>query len=563
MMHPKRIHRPEIAMVSTTLDNLNEGMLREFLKINPDAATSFGIHEPYDWQLPHGGFKRYQYTRVLLNSWYAKAEEIAQSEELSVEQKLSVKALRSEKEILQFSLEEYPHWKMNPDALETPGGLLFIMLTREYAPYDQRVSAMCSRITRLPKHLKEFRTRFQNSKPVHVWTEMAITSLEQFPNFLKFIEASSKGRISDSLMEDLTKSISTTEVELRDHMDWLKQMREGSTKKFAMGKKKFAKLMKIRGLGLTPDKMLALGEKHLKEFKEERARVAEKIAPGKGVTGAAEIVRAKSPKTFEDALKATEDSMNKAKQFIVDHDLATIDPGARLRVLETPAFMAPLTPYAALYMPSKFDKSQEGTYIVTRPKESKDLGSHLNYASIINTAVHEAYPGHFHQGVMSNKKHWMLQMAGSGGGDVAASATETVEGWAHYCEKMMFDHGYEATDDAEFEMLNGAIWRACRIIADVKLAQGETTIEEMVEWMTKETGMARNAMEDEVKRYSHTPGQALSYMIGRHLILELRKDLESKLGKKFNEKKFHDIVAGYGYLPFDLVKEVVALELGA
>jgi hypothetical protein len=87
MMHPKRIHRPEIAMVSTTLDNLNEGMLREFLKINPDAATSFGIHEPYDWQLPHGGFKRYQYTRVLLNSWYAKAEEIAQSEELSVEQK--------------------------------------------------------------------------------------------------------------------------------------------------------------------------------------------------------------------------------------------------------------------------------------------------------------------------------------------------------------------------------------------------------------------------------------------------------------------------------------------
>jgi uncharacterized protein (DUF885 family) len=75
--------------------------------------------------------------------------------------------------------------------------------------------------------------------------------------------------------------------------------------------------------------------------------------------------------------------------------------------------------------------------------------------------------------------------------------------------------------------------------------------------------MARNAMEDEVKRYSHTPGQALSYMIGRHLVLDLRKDLESKLGKKFDEKKFHDIVAGYGNLPFNLIKEVVTLELGA
>jgi len=75
--------------------------------------------------------------------------------------------------------------------------------------------------------------------------------------------------------------------------------------------------------------------------------------------------------------------------------------------------------------------------------------------------------------------------------------------------------------------------------------------------------MARNAMEDEVKRYSHTPGQALSYMIGRHLVLDLRKDLESKLGKKFDEKKFHDIVAGYGNLPFKIIKEVVTLELGA
>jgi len=550
-------------MVSTTLDNLNEGMLKEFLKINPDAATVLGIHEPYDWQLPHGGFKRYEYTRALLNSWFAKASEIAESEELSIEQKLSVEALRSLKEILQFSLEDYPHWKMNPDALETPGGILFIMLTREYAPYDQRVSAICSQVSRLPKHLDEFRSRFRNSKPVRVWTEMAISSLEQFPGFLKFIEASSKGRISDSLMEDLTKSINTAEGAFRDHMDWLKQMLEGSTKKFAMGKKKFAKMIKTRGLGLTPDKMLALGEKYLKEFKEERARVAEKIAPGKGVTGAAEIVSSKSPKTFEGALKATEDAMNKAKRFIIEHDLATVDPNAKLEVLETPAFMASLLPYAALYSPFKFDKIQQGTYIVTRPKNPKDLGSHLNYAAIVNTAVHEAYPGHFHQGVMSNTKHWMLQMAGSGGGDIAALATETVEGWAHYCEKMMFDHGFEATDDAEFEMLNGAIWRACRIIADIKLAQGEATIEEMVEWMTKETGMARNAMEDEVKRYSHTPGQALSYMIGRHLVLDLRKDLEIKLGKKFDEKKFHDIVAGYGNLPFNLIKEVVTLELGA
>jgi hypothetical protein len=549
-------------MTSQKFDEYNEQMLKEFLNINPDAATVLGIHEPYDWQLPHGGFKKHEDNQKLFASWYKKAQEIAASEDLSLEQRISVKALKYTVDLYQFSMDDYPHWKMNPDAIQTPGGLLFMMLTRDYAPYDHRVSAMCSRLMRLPKYLKEFESRFDDSKPVLEWTRMAIVSVEQFPDFLRFIEKTSKGRVSDSLMEDLSRSIGEAEAAVNEHLNWLRQLLDKPGKKFPMGKKKFAKLMKIRDLGLTPEKTLALGEKYLKEFKDERERVAERIAPGEGVHGATRIVRSKCPKTFEQALTATENEMNTAKKFIMENDLATVDPVAKLKVIETPAFMAPLLPYAALFMPSKFDKLQEGAYVVTRPKDPNDLGSHLNYASITNTAVHEAYPGHFHQGVQSNKKHWMLQMAGSGG-DIESFATETVEGWAHYCEKMMFDHGYEATDEAAFELLNGAIWRACRIIADVKLAQGEATIEEMTELMTRETGMARSAMEDEVKRYSHTPGQALSYMIGRHLLLGLRKELEEKMGPKFDEKKFHDLVAGYGFLPFSLVKEIVTSELQA
>jgi hypothetical protein len=549
-------------MASKTFDELNEARLKEFLRINPDVGTFLGLHEPYDWQLPHGGFKKYDETRSFLKSWYTEASGVAKQEELTMEQMLSLKSLKTAIEVLQFSLDEYPHWKMNPDALEIPGGLLFIMLTRDYAPFDHRVSAMCSRIGRIPKHLEEFRTRFNGSKPVRAWTKMAIETAEEFPGFLSVIKESSQGRVSQSLYEDLAKNVSACEDGLKVHLDWLNGLIKNSIDDFAMGKKKFAKMIKIRKLGLTPSEMLKLGEKYLREFKSERERVAEKIAPGRGVDGAAEIVRANCSATFEDALKATEDVMNRAKQFIIDHDLATVYPDAKLGVVETPAFMAPMLPYAAIYEPSIFDKNQEGTYIVTRPKDPKDLGSHLNYASIVNTAVHEAYPGHFLQSVASNKKPWMFLLAAIGGPDTIASTPETHEGWAHYCEKMMFDHGFEANDAAEFEMLNGAIWRACRIIADIKLAQGETTIEEMVEWMTKETGMARQPMEGEVNRYSHTPGQALSYMIGRHLMLELRADLEAKLGEKFSEKRFHDAVMDYGALPFDLLKEAVATELG-
>ena len=537
-------------------------MLHEYLKINPDSATELGIHVPFDWQLPDGGFKKLEDTRNLLNFWYTTVQALAASEELSLEQKISIKTLKFAIDFHEFSLVDYPHWKMNPNAIDMPGALLFIMLTRDYAPFDYRISAITSRLMRLPKYLKEFESRFQDSKPVKEWTKMAITSTEQFPDFLRFIEETAKGGVHESLMEDLAKSVRAAEAAVKEHLNWLNGLLEQPGVKFSMGKRKFTKLMKMRGLGLTPEQILALGEKYLKEFKDERARVAERIAPGRGIEGATEIVRAHCGATFEEALKMTEDEMNKAKKFIMDHNLATIDPDARLKIVETPPFMAPLLPYAALFMPAMFDKVPEGAYIVTRPKDPRDISSHLNHAAIINTAVHEAYPGHFHQGVASNKKHWMLQMAGGADVDIASVATETVEGWAHYCEKMMFDHGYEATDEAAFEMLNGAIWRACRIIADVKLAQGEATLQEMADWIVKETGMAQGATEDEVKRYSHTPGQALSYMIGRHLILDFRKDLETKLGGRFDEKRFHDLVASYGFLPFPLMREAVTSELG-
>ncbi len=556
--------RVEDKMTSKSFDELSDEMLNGYLKINPDAGTALGIHEPYDWQLPHGGFKKLEESLAILESWYKKANGLATSEELDVDQRLSIKTLKTAIDVVEFSIEDYPIWKMYPDAFEWFGGLLFVMVSRDYAPFDQRVSAICSRLGRLPKYLEQFRTRFKDPKSVHVWTRIAISVCESMPGFLRVIEESSRGRVSESLHEDLRKGVSDASAAIDEHLQWLKEMLDRPNRSYAMGKKRLAKLMKLRGIDFTPAEVLALGEKYLREFKEEKARVAESIAPGKGVDGAASIVRSRRPRTFEEALRATEHQMNQARMFISDANVATVDPNAILKVIETPAFLAPLMPFAAMYMPAKFDRTQEGVYIVTRPKGDESLGERLNYAAIINTALHEAYPGHFHQGVMTNKKPIMLQLAGFGGDvEYLACATETVEGWAHYCEKMMFDHGYEATDEAAFEMYTGAIWRACRIIADVKLAQGEASIEEATEMMATETGMPRDAMEDEVKRYSHMPGQALSYMLGRHLILELRADLERRLGPRFNEKAFHDTVASYGFMPFHLVKETVLSELKA
>jgi uncharacterized protein (DUF885 family) len=321
---------------------------------------------------------------------------------------------------------------------------------------------------------------------------------------------------------------------------------------WALGKDKFDKWLKLRGLGMTADEIHKLGVKYLKELKEERAKLAEKIAPGKSVNEVLELVEAKAPKTFEEALRTTRETMEKSKKFIIENDIATVYPDDKLHVEETPAFIAPLIPFAALIPPAKFDKRQEGIYIVTRPKDVKNLGKHLNYATIPGTAVHEGYPGHFLQGAMSNRGSLVRLFAGG---------TEVIEGWAHYCEDMMTKQGFIKGYESQFAKVNDGIWRAVRIIVDVKLSRGEMSFDEAVDMLMKEAGLSKEGATAEVRRYTMTPGYPLSYLIGKHLILELRHDIEKRMGKRFSEKFFHDTITANGELSIGLLREVFDMKL--
>jgi uncharacterized protein (DUF885 family) len=287
--------------------------------------------------------------------------------------------------------------------------------------------------------------------------------------------------------------------------------------------------------------------KFLAELKEKRARVARKIASGKSVEEVSKIVESDCPKTFREALDFVREEVKRARQFIVEKGLATVGEEEVLRVERTPDFMATLTPFAALYMPSKFDRPPVGIYVVTEPKNLSDLCRHLSYPSIRNTVVHEAFPGHFLQGAISNRTSVVRQLYG---------ATETIEGWAHYCEQMMLEHGHLKDPKEEFVQVNDQIWRAVRIIVDVKLAQGEMKFEDAVGMLMSETGMPRDAAVSEVRRYTKTPGYALSYLIGKYFIIQLHDDVKKKMGQKYSEKLFNDKILANGYLPISLLRKV-------
>ncbi len=66
--------------------------------------------------------------------------------------------------------------------------------------------------------------------------------------------------------------------------------------------------------------------------------------------------------------------------------------------------------------------------------------------------------------------------------------------------------------------------------------------------------------EKEVKRYTKTPTQPMSYLIGKIEILKLREEYKKRQGDNFNLKDFHNRLLSYGSIPVELIKQQIAID---
>jgi len=530
-----------------TFEKISQEMLNKFFERNPDTATFLGLHEPYDYLLPTPTTECILEDLQFMEQTIKRLNSEVKRGELNDQHKIDLEILEKLYERLKFEFYERQTHELDPDAFSGLGGLVFVMFTRNYAPLEKRVDAIAARIEKMPKYLEEFRTRFVKSQPVKIWIEIAIETAQNMGGLFQFILYATKGKVSDKVYERLSKASENLQPALKHHIEWIQGLLPKAKEEWALGKEKYEKLIQLRELGMTSEEIYQLGVKYLDELKAERQQLAQKIAPGKTVEEVLKTVESKAPKTFDEALEFTRKTIEEAKAFVKEKNIATIYPEDVLLVEETPAFLAPVIPFAAMMMPAKFDKPQIGIYVVTRPKDLSNLGKHLNYASVKGTAVHEAFPGHFLQGATSNRGSVFQTFA---------QGTETVEGWAHYCEQMMIEKGFITDLESRFIQANDVIWRAVRIIVDVKLSRGEMSFEEAVNMLMKETGMSSEGATAETKRYTQSPSQPLSYLIGKHLILKLKEELKQKMDSKFDERMFHDTITANGYLPISMLRKV-------
>jgi len=159
----------------------------------------------------------------------------------------------------------------------------------------------------------------------------------------------------------------------------------------------------------------------------------------------------------------------------------------------------------------------------------------------VNASVHEAYPGHHQQHAAA--------LTGATPSRLLARAPEFVEGWGMYCEQLMLEEGFDDTPERRIIVATDAIWRAARIILDVRLHRAEISVGEAIESLIEHTGFERPNATAEVHRYTRTPTYNLSYLLGKVLLLRLRDDERRRLGSAFTLLAFHDALLFSGSIP--------------
>jgi uncharacterized protein (DUF885 family) len=163
--------------------------------------------------------------------------------------------------------------------------------------------------------------------------------------------------------------------------------------------------------------------------------------------------------------------------------------------------------------------------------------------------AHEARPGHELQ------FDSMLEHGVSLARVQYAFNSTNVEGWGLYAEYILKPY---MPLEGQLISLQLRLLRAARAFLDPELQSGKVTPEDAYRVLEKDVVLSHAFAEEEVERFTYrSPGQANSYFYGYVKLLALRQDVEAKMGKKFDQKKFHDFILAQGLLPPGMMREAV------
>jgi uncharacterized protein (DUF885 family) len=536
-----------------------------YFRYTPTNGTLAGFHQ-YDGRLEDYSAKTIEAQIRALKSFAVRIEAIHPENEKAdfvtrTDREMVLSNIRSQL----LTLETIRPWEKNPDNYSSAcANGAFTLMERKFASPDERLRSVVAREKQMPALLNAARVNLKN--PPHIFTEIAI---EQLPGIISFFDKDVPLAFADAQDADVKaefgKSNAAVIASLKSYLDWLRtDLLSRSNGDYRIGTEAFRKKLAYDEMVDTPlDKLLEIGWADLRKNQAHFNEVARELEPNKDAGAVAEELGENhpAPDHLLDAFRATFDGL---VSFIRTHQIVTIPSDVRPIVEETPPFMRATT-FASMDTPGPFEAhATEAYFNVTLPDPSmtpaqvEGFMHSFNVGTVISTAVHEAYPGHYVQFLWTPQAPSKVRKL--------LGANTNVEGWAHYTEQMMLDEGYGqpgagAKDERESKFLRlgqlqDALLRNARFIVGIEMHTGKMSFDQAVAFFQKEGYQSKETAMVETKRGTSDPTY-LYYTLGKLEIMKLREDVKNKQGAAFSLQTFHNDFLRQGFPPIRIVREAM------
>ena len=436
-----------------------------------------------------------------------------------------------------WELELNPRWRRDPNFYVEQTLTAVTEALTVPLPFDEaRSRELLARIRNIPQILRDGETNLV--RPPAPFAMVAIDALASVKEKLASITPS-LAPVTTLKPAELAAALAEAGSALEEYRSWLQKRLPELPQQTDVGREAYSFFLKnVALLPYNPEQLLEMSS-------QEWARtVAFETYEEIHDRSVAQLKIAPDTETW--IRKAAADELA-IREFLEARNLLTVRQGVRHYTLRPlPDYLRALAAFGEtddFTGPSRL--SEDCTRYVEPPSEKMGFFWLATAQDPRPITVHEGVPGHYFQLALSwrnpdpIRRHYY---------DSGAN-----EGIGFYAEEMMLQAGlFDDSPHTREIIYHFMRLRALRVEVDVKLALGLFTLEQAAEYLESNVPMDRQTARSEAIMFSTTPGQAISYQIGKIQIMEFLAEARRKQKEQFNLRNFHDFVWTNGNVPIVL-----------
>jgi Bacterial protein of unknown function (DUF885) len=534
--------------------------IEDYFKSHPFFAAQSGRHE-FDGQMSDWSAAGFQKEIDRLKQSRTRAEAIS-AEPLEPAQRFEREYVLSVIDSDLFWLDQArapfknPAWYVNNLDPE-------VYLSREYAPLEKRLQGYLGYARAIPQLTAQIRANLQTplAKPL---IERGIAAFGGFGEFFRNDVPKVFASVKDEqAQKDLRDANSAAAKAMEDLKTWLVSERKNGTDSFALGETLYAAMLKQTERVDAPIAGLeAMGRADLERNTAALKAACEEFLPKGTIRACIDKMNASKPKGG--AVEGARALLKDLKSFIVEKDIVTIPGTEEALVAESPPYNR--GNFAYINIPGPYEKGVPSVYNISPPDPKWTLKERQAYipgiARLTFTSAHEVWPGHFLQFLHANRNPSKIAALFVG--------YAYAEGWAHYCEEMMWEEGYgNGSAEIHIGQLTDALLRDVRFLSSVGMHTHGMTLAQSEKMFLESAYQDPGNARQQASRGAYDPAY-LNYTLGKLMIRKLRADWvaqktsgDAKAEPMKEWKAFHDAFLSYGGPPIPLVRKAMVGDKGS